>query len=57
MQQTGITKHEEIWNHELWTDLQFVVLEGVVHHDTVSYIPALRETIPWLKEQWQKKDR
>ncbi len=31
-------------------------LEGISHYRTASFVDALRETIPWIKKIWEKKD-
>lgn len=32
------------------------ILEGISHYQTPSFVDALRETIPWIKQTWQKKN-
>lgn len=36
--------------------VQMKTIEGISHYRTPSFVNALRETIPWIKQTWEKKD-
>ena len=36
-------------------DITFRVLEGVTHYETHYFVAALRNTLPWLAEIWNRK--
>lgn len=36
--------------------VQMKTITGISHYQTPSFVDALRETIPWIKQTWKKKD-
>jgi predicted peptidase len=36
-------------------DIELRILENVTHYETHYFVPALRNTIPWLLERWEEE--
>ncbi len=36
-------------------DIEFRILESVTHYQTQFFVPALRNSIPWLLEKWSEE--
>lgn len=36
--------------------IRMKTIDGISHYQTPSFVDALRETIPWIKQTWQKKN-
>ncbi len=34
--------------------IEFVLLEGITHHETEKCVPSLREAIPWIRKVWER---
>lgn len=38
---------------EYGAPVELILLDGIDHFDTRAFIPALREAVPWIQEQWE----
>ncbi|MCP4217444.1 MAG: prolyl oligopeptidase family serine peptidase [bacterium] len=34
-------------------NIQFKILDGIDHYNTNRFVPALRESVPWIRENWK----
>jgi predicted peptidase len=35
--------------------IEFVLLEGITHHETERCVQSLREAVPWIRKAWERR--